>query len=140
MKLICEFVTRTAHAAAVRAAALNHELWNHAMENQTIVKRPFFLLPGLFVGEFLCAFGQPHEIGHRLGRFFFIQPHHNIPLRSLKNGVRSCRSAHAFSLCVACAESSYTSETAPRHSAARSKPNFPEQTEVKKPRTESQER
>src|SRR5579864_2777458 len=113
MKLIGEFVSRPAHAAALRTATLDHELWNHAMENQPVVKRPLLLLPGLLVGEFLRAFGQPDKVGYGLGRFLFEQPHHNIPLRSFKNSVRSCRSAHAFSLYVACAESSYTSRTVP---------------------------
>src|SRR5437588_799898 len=56
------------------------------------------LLASLFVGEFLRAFGQPDEIGYRLGRLLFEQPDHDVSLRSLKNGVRSCRSAHALSL------------------------------------------
>src|SRR5690242_16487021 len=99
MKLVGEFVSGPTHAAAVRASTLDHELWDHAMENQPIVKRPLLLLPGLLVGEFLRAFGQPHEIGYGLGRLLFEQPHNNVSLRSFKNSVRSCRSAHAFSLC-----------------------------------------
>src|SRR5690348_12130264 len=118
MKLIGEFVARPAHPAAVRASALDHELRDHTMENQPVIERPLFLLPRFFVGEFLRTLSQPHKIGNRLGRFLFIQPNHDISLRSLKNGVGSCRSAHAFSLSVACAESSYTSRTLGRHSPA----------------------
>src|SRR2546430_11787294 len=41
-----------------RAAALDHELRNHAVKNQSVVIRPLLFLPGLFVGEFLRAFGD----------------------------------------------------------------------------------
>src|SRR6266571_6919441 len=99
MKLISELVARPTHAAALRAAALNHELRDDAMENQPVVEWPLFLLTRFFVCEFLGALGQPHEVSNRLGCFLFEQPHHNVSLRGFKNGVRSCRSAHAFSLC-----------------------------------------
>src|SRR5215472_1654202 len=115
VKLIREFVSRAAHPATVRAAALNHELRDYTVKDQSIVKRPLLLLPGLFLGEFFRAFGQPDKVGYGLWRFFFQQAHHNVSLRSFKNGVGSCRSAHAFSLCVALSESSYTSPCAPRH-------------------------
>src|SRR5215472_17464989 len=116
-KLISELVAWPTHPAAVRATALNHELRDDAVKTQPVIERPLFLLACLFVGEFLRAFSQPHEIGYRFGCFFLIQPYDNIPLLSLKNGVGSYRSAHAFSLYNASAESSYTSHTAPRHSA-----------------------
>src|SRR5215467_1114182 len=112
VKLIREFISRAAHAAAMRAAALDHELRNHAMENQAVVERPLLFLPGLFVSEFFRAFGQPDKVGYGLWRLFLQQAHHNVSLRSLENGVRSCRSAHAFS---SRNNSSYTSPCVPRH-------------------------
>src|SRR5215472_6697842 len=112
MKLIREFEARSAHSASLWAAALNHELGNHAMKNQPVVERPLLLLARFFVGEFFCAFRQPDEIADSLGRFLFQQPHHDVSLRGLKNGIRSCRSAHAFSLRI---NSSYTILRAPRH-------------------------
>src|SRR5216684_5900866 len=111
MKFVGKFVAWSAHAAALGAAALNHELRNYAMENQTVVERPFFLLAGLFIREFFRAFGQPDENRNGLGRFFFEQAHHNIPLRRFKNSVGSCRTAHAISLCT---ESSYMSRSVAR--------------------------
>src|SRR5579859_2194719 len=72
MKLISELVARSAYAAALRASALDHELRDDAVKNQSVVERPFLFLPCLFVGEFLCPFGQPHEIGYCLWRLFFI--------------------------------------------------------------------
>src|SRR5215472_15911504 len=112
MKLVGELVARSTHSATVRAAALNHELRNHAMKNQTVVERPLFFLSRLFIGEFFCAFSESNEIRNGLGRFLLEQPHNNIPLRSLKNSVGSCRSAHAFSLRN---NSSYTSRSWQRH-------------------------
>jgi len=40
------------------------------MEDQSIVERFLFLLAGLFVREFLGAFGKPDEICNRLGASF----------------------------------------------------------------------
>src|SRR5260370_16911850 len=82
------------------------------MENQSVVERFLFLLAGLFVGEFFCAFGKPDEIRNRRGRLVFKQAHHNVSLGSLKSSVGSCRSAHAFSFC---ARLSYPTLTLPRH-------------------------
>src|SRR5215475_10788492 len=121
MKLIGEFVARSAHSASLWAAALNHELGNHTVKNQPVVEGPFFFLASLFVGEFFCAFRQPDEIADSLGRFLFQQPHHDVSLRGLKNGIRSCRSAHAFSLRI---NSSYTSRTVPCHFAFQSSPTL----------------
>ena len=80
MKFVGEFVARTAHSRTLRAAALNHELRNHAMENQSVVERFLFLLSGFFIRDFFRAFGKPNEIRNRLGRFVFQQAHHNVSL------------------------------------------------------------
>src|SRR5260370_16950273 len=114
VKLVGKLVSWPSHSAALRAAALDHELWNHAMKNERVVERRFLLLPVLFVCKLFCAFGKPDEIGNCLGGLFFEQPHHDVSLGSFKYGVRSCRPAHAFSLST---ESSYMSRTAPRHFA-----------------------
>src|SRR5215469_15530588 len=124
MKLIGELVARPAHSASVGAAALNHELRDDAVKNQSVIERPLFLLSGFLVGEFLRAFRKPDKIGYRLGRLFLQQPHHDVSLRGFKNGVGSCRSAHAFSLYVARADSSYTSRSTGRHSPALLFPQF----------------
>src|SRR5882757_1588607 len=80
MKLIGEFVSWPAHSAALRAATLNHELRNHAMEDQSVVERSLFLLSGLFIREFFGAFGKPDEIRNRFWRFVFEQAHYNVSL------------------------------------------------------------
>src|SRR5258708_4414604 len=115
MKFVRKLVARSAHAAALGAASLNHELRNYAMEDQTVVERPFFLLVGLFIREFFRAFGKPDEICNGLRRFFFQQAHHNVSLGSFKNSVSPCCPAHAISFC---AGSSYTSQSFVRHCAS----------------------
>src|ERR1700722_1458035 len=97
MKLIREFIPRSAASSTFRASALNHELRNHPVKNQSVIKIPLLFLPGLLVGKFFGSFRQPDKILHRLGRFFFQQTNYNIALRSLKNCVCSCRSTHQFS-------------------------------------------
>src|SRR5256884_7521898 len=92
MEFIGKLVPWPTHAIALRAPALDHELRNHTMKNQSVVERPLLFLPGFFAGEFLRPLGQPDKIGNRLRRLLLEQPHYNIPLRSLKNRVRSCRS------------------------------------------------
>src|SRR6202051_1359105 len=116
MKLIREFVTRSAASRTFRASALNHELRNHPVKRQPIIKIPFFLLSRLLVGKFLGSFREPNKILHRLRRFFFQQTNHNIALRSFKNCVSSCRSAHQFSL--PSTYLSYTTLHRPRHRPA----------------------
>jgi hypothetical protein len=37
-KLTFDGVSRSAHAGAVRAAALDHETWNHAVKGQAVIK------------------------------------------------------------------------------------------------------
>src|ERR1700732_3769844 len=96
MKLVGEFVTWSAASSTLRASALNHELRYYPVKRQRIVKISFFLLPSLLVRKFFGSFRQPDKILDRLRRFFFEQANHNIALRSLKNCVRSCSSAHSF--------------------------------------------
>src|SRR5262245_5181053 len=114
MKFIGKLIPRPAHPRSVRTSALNHEIWNHAVKDQAIVKRALLFLPGLFIRKFLGSFREPDEILHCLWRFLVEQLDHNVPLRSLKNGVCSCGTSHAFSLKVV-AVSSYMTAVPPRH-------------------------
>src|SRR6266849_5004129 len=98
MKFVGKFVTRATHAGTVRTSALNHEIGNDAMENQSVVERALFFLSGFFVGEFLGTFGQADKILDGLRRFFFHQLDDDIALRSFKNGVSASRTSHAISL------------------------------------------
>src|SRR3984893_5341790 len=97
MKLIGERIAWSTASIAARAAALNHEIRNHAVKRQTIVIVLLLFLPGHLVGEFFGPLRQAYEIGHRFGRFLLEQANHNIALRSLKYSVLSCGSTHAFS-------------------------------------------
>src|SRR6266850_1315361 len=98
MKFVGKFVTRATHAGTVRASALNHEIGNDAMENQSVVERALFFFPGFFVGEFLATFRQADKILDGLRCFFFHQLDDDIALRSFKNGVSASRTSHAISL------------------------------------------
>src|SRR5260370_27483624 len=71
MKFVRKLVARSAHAAALGTASLDHELRNHSMEDQTVVERPLFFLAGLFIGELFRSFGKPQEIRYPHRRFFF---------------------------------------------------------------------
>src|SRR5450432_1636650 len=95
VELVCELVSWSSAPRAFRASTLNHELRDHPVKTQPIVEIALFFFAGLLVGKFLGSFGEPDKILHRLGRFFFQQADHNIALRSLKNCIRTCGSAHA---------------------------------------------
>jgi hypothetical protein len=66
-EFVCEFVAGATRAGAERITALDHEPFDHAMENQPVIKRTFGFLPGLRVGEFLRSFRQAGKVGHRVG-------------------------------------------------------------------------
>ena len=61
---IIEVVARAASAGAQRAAALDHEVLDDAVEGQTIVERLVARLAGEWVGPFLFAGGEAEEVGH----------------------------------------------------------------------------
>src|SRR5216684_4696632 len=94
VEFIGELIARPAGAGAQRAAALNHEVGDHAVKRQAVVKRPFHGFSRFGVGEFLCAFGEFDEVGHRLRRFLFKQLAHDGALRGLEDGVRSRCACH----------------------------------------------
>jgi hypothetical protein len=64
MEFVGELVAGTAGAGAERVSALNHEVGNHAMENQTVVERAPGLLPALRVDELFGALGKIDEVRH----------------------------------------------------------------------------
>ena len=61
---IIEVVARAASAGAQRAATLDHEILDDAVEGQTIVERFVARLTGERVGPFLLASGEAQEVGH----------------------------------------------------------------------------
>src|SRR5260370_2749778 len=110
MELVGKGIAGASAAIPARAATLDHELRNHAVKRQPVIVILFHFFAGHLVRKFLPALGQSDEIFHGLRRFFFEQAHHNIALRSFKNGVSSCGSAHAISLC---AKTPYTRRRSP---------------------------
>ena len=97
VEFVRERVTGTAAAIAARAAALNHEIGNHAVEGEAVIEGALFFLSGALVGKFLGAFGKTDEVGYGLRRFLFEQADHNFALRGFKNSVRSRWPCHEFS-------------------------------------------
>ena len=61
---IVEVVARAAGASTQRAAALDHEILDDAVEGQTIVERFMGRLAGERVGPFLLASGEAKEVSH----------------------------------------------------------------------------
>src|ERR1700761_7803120 len=98
MKFVAELIAWAAAAAAFGATTLNHEVGNHAMKNETVIKGPLFFLTRFFVREFFCAFGEANKVCDGVRRFFFKQAHDDVALRCLENGVRSCGTSHEISL------------------------------------------
>src|SRR6267378_2663279 len=69
MKFVGELVPRSTRALAERIAALDHEIGDDAVKDRAVVVRLLDLLAAARVGPLLAALGEPHEIGHRVGRF-----------------------------------------------------------------------
>src|SRR5580704_2129020 len=94
IKFVAEAVTWIAGSGSEWASALNHELRNHAMKNEAVVKRTLHFLPGLGVLEFLGAFRKAYEIPDGLRGFLIEQADDNRPLRSFEYGVHAWCAAH----------------------------------------------
>src|ERR1700730_9832635 len=97
MKLVGEGVPRPAAAIAAGAAALNHEVRDHAMKGQPVVIILLLFLSRFLVSEFFSALRQTDEIGDGLGRFLLEQTDDDVALRRFKDGVGSCASRHETS-------------------------------------------
>src|ERR1700730_662655 len=95
MEFVPELISRSARTRPQGTSALDHEIGNDAMKSQAVVKRTFCFLAGLRIGKLLGALGQAHKIRHGLRRFFLKKTADNVPLRSLKNGIRSGRACQS---------------------------------------------
>src|SRR5271165_1073490 len=89
VKLVAEAIAGIAGSGPERAAALNHELRNHAMKNEAVVKRALHFFPCFRIREFLGAFGEADKIRDGLRGFLFKQPDDDRSLRSIEHGVRA---------------------------------------------------
>src|SRR6202022_4065244 len=98
VKLVGEAIPGVTGSSPERAAALNHELRDHAVEGQPVVKRPLHLLSRARVFEFLCSFRETDEIRDRLRGLLFEQAADNRPLRSVEYGVGAWCAAQGFLL------------------------------------------
>src|ERR1700680_4976783 len=101
MELVGEAIAGIAGSRPQRASALNHELRDHAVEKEPVVKRPFHFLPCARIFEFLCAFCEADEIRDGVRRFGFEQAGDNRALRSVKNGISSWFAGQGFLLRIA---------------------------------------
>ncbi len=82
-KLVLDGETRAARAATEGAAALNHEVVDHAMKRQAVIIRPLYLFPGLGIRPFLGSLGQAHEISDGSGRVVLEELEHDFARGSL---------------------------------------------------------
>ena len=82
-ELIFELVSRAAGAGALRAPALEHEVLNNPVKNETVVKRPLYFLASLRIDKIAPAFGQLDEIFYRCGRLVAEELHIDIPVVGL---------------------------------------------------------
>jgi len=98
MKFIAESIPRIAGARAERASALNHEVGNHSVEDEPIIKWALYFLSRARVLEFLGAFGQSDKIRDGLRGFLFKQTSDDRSLRCIEYGVCAWRSAQSFLL------------------------------------------
>ena len=77
MKLIRQKVAGVAVAVAQRAAALDHEVLDHAVKNQPIKKWLSLGVgrkkPGILAVKF-CSLGQPNEVGDDERHFLVFEP------------------------------------------------------------------
>src|SRR5690349_9715538 len=89
MEFIREFISRAAGAGSQGASTLNHEIGNHAMKCEAVVKCAFCLLIAFRVGKLLCALGQPDEICDGLRRFLVKQTAYDVSLRRFENSISS---------------------------------------------------
>ena len=71
----------SAGAVAERAAALDHEVLDDAVEGQTVVERIVAFLAGKRVGPFFLAGGQTDKVGHRLRRLVVEQVDFDVTFR-----------------------------------------------------------
>src|SRR5438445_4291548 len=98
MKFVGEFIAWPAHAGTVRAASLNHEIRNDAVEDEAVIERALFFLSGFFVGEFPGAFSETDKVFDSFGGFFFQQFDDDVALRGFENGIGASGTSHAISL------------------------------------------
>ena len=72
-EFVRELITGAASAGTERVSTLNHEVFDDAMENGSIIKRFLFFLSGFGIGPFFRAFREAHEVFDRLGSFVRIE-------------------------------------------------------------------
>ena len=71
VELIGEAITGVAGSCPQGASSLNHELRDHAVERQAIIKGSLHFLTGARILEFLCALGKADKILDCFRRFLF---------------------------------------------------------------------
>src|SRR5258707_384945 len=69
-ELVPEHVAGSPGARAERVATLNHESFDHAVENEAVIVAPCHFLARLRVGPLPGPLGEAHKILNRLGSVF----------------------------------------------------------------------
>ena len=98
MEFVAETIAGVAGSRSQRASALNHELRNHAVEDQAVVKRPLHFLPVRGSLNSLVPSARPMKFADGLRRFLFEQAEDDRPLRSFEYGICSWCAAQDFLL------------------------------------------
>src|ERR1700686_457168 len=92
--LIFKLVARTAKTRAHRVSALNHEVWDHAMKDSSVVKRILTFSARSRVRPLAFAFGKLNKVGHGLRSIFFKKPANNVAFAGFNYGISSRCASH----------------------------------------------
>src|SRR5690625_696799 len=78
VNFIVKHVARPAGSRSFRAAGLQHETANNAVEGQTVVKRFRLFLAGCLIRPFLSSLSQTREVPHCFGSLIGVELDSNI--------------------------------------------------------------
>ena len=93
MELVGELVTGATSSGTQRAAALDHESIDDAVEDQPVIELSGGGLAGAWVKVLLGAIGEPDEIGHRLGGLVFEEIEGDVTVIGVQSRSGSHRAA-----------------------------------------------
>ncbi len=87
IEFIAESIPGTTGTGTEGATALNHKVWNDAMETNSIIKRTLNSFAGMCIGERNLTSGQPNEIFNSIGNEVFIKFSDHIAHGRFKTGI-----------------------------------------------------
>src|ERR1700692_4868190 len=92
--LIFELIAGPSHAGALRVAALDHEVRNHAMKNCSIIKAVCGLFARGRMRPLALAFGEFHKVGYGFWRFLLEEAADNVSFTGFKRCIESGLASH----------------------------------------------